>query len=283
VIESPLRRAEAWLRITRPVVTSRVGVTTAASALLAGAPPLAVLLAGAAGAGVAAGIYTLDDLVDVGGDQVNHPGRPLPGGELLPATVAAAGLALVGLGVGAAWAAHPTCGLFTLAFGVCAVLEQRYNLLQSLWLTRGLSLTLLVMGAMLLGALASGGVPLRIWALAGTLAVPHFGGRVLSDLPDVLGDKAQGLRTLPVISPDRSVRLVVWMLRLSAVTLPLPALAGFGWVYLGGALAISAFLLRFARALSSGGGRPLHALLNWVMSGIMLVAVLDHIVVRALG
>lgn len=268
------RHTGAWLSVTRPVVAARVALTASASAFLAGAGMGGTLLAAVAGGALAAGIYALDELFDQTADRLNRPGRSA---AVPAAPVLGIGLALSGAGAVAAGLAHPLAGLFTLGFGAVAALEQRYQVLQRWWLTRGLALTCLVLGTVVLGALTTGGVPARLWALALALGVPHFGGRVLSDLPDVIGDRAQGLKTLPARDPAGSVRLVATMLRVSAVTLPLPYWYGFGKVYLAGALAISLYLFLYAAALQRGQNRRLHRLLNWVMAGVMVVAVADHL------
>ena len=157
---------------------------------------LYLVLAGASTALVTAGGNVLNDILDLEGDRVNHPDRPLVTGavSVASARVLAVGLFVAGIEVAIPVAiAEPLVGLI-LAIAVGALLGYEFRLK-----VRGLSGNLVV--AMLTGLVflyggAAAGNALLLAPFAGMAFLATLGREITKDMEDVAGDV--GRRTLPM-------------------------------------------------------------------------------------
>ncbi len=206
------------------------------------------ILAMAVGAGASAAINNAYDS-DIDRVMVRTRRRPTASGRIAPAEALAAGItlaivsiAMMGLGVN--WTA---AGLLALTIGF-------YVLIYTLWLKRRTPQNIVIGGAagafppMIGWAAVTGGVdimPILLFLLIFFWTPPHFWALALyrqKDYADV------GVPMLPVAAGAAVTRkqILVYSAVLALTSL-LPALIGTaGWLYLGGALALSGVFLRDA-------------------------------------
>ncbi|HEY6808551.1 MAG TPA: UbiA family prenyltransferase [Gemmatimonadales bacterium] len=119
----------------------------------------------------------------------------------------------------------------------------------------------LCFGALAVGRPGAGVVP---WIIAAWL---HLGREIVKDVLDLIGDRASGRRTLPVaLGEARARRIAVAILiSFAAVSLGLPALAGYHGVYFA-AVAPALVLVALAiRALRRGAAAGASGLLKGAM------------------
>ena len=257
--------------LTKPRITTRVLVTTAAGFLLAAVGraelPLPLLAWALAGTGLlASGASALNQVLERESDarMRRTAGRPLPAGRIDPEAALAWGVSLVVVGLAVLSLA---VNLLTAGIGAATVAGYLFAYTP---LKRVTSLATVV------GAVPGALPPVMGWtALAGDLAPgawAMFGILFLWQLPHFLAiawmyreDYARaGFPMLPVLDPDgrRTARqMVLWCAALVPVSL-LPAALGLaGGVYFAGALALGvgylAASLPFARSHSTPAARRL--------------------------
>ncbi len=218
------------LRLVRAgnVVVSFVGtivgglVARAAGVGLAPSLWVALVLAGASTAFVTAGGNVLNDVLDVEGDRVNHPDRPLVTGAVsVPAARAlTAGLFVAGIVVAVPVVlAEPLVGVI-LALAVGALLGYEF-LLKARGFAGNLTVALLTGLVFLYGGAAAGDASLLL-PFAAMAFLATVSREVIKDMEDVRGDvgrstlpKTAGMRTASVVARGTVVAAVV----LSAVPL----------------------------------------------------------------
>ena len=230
--------ARGLLELTRPGNALAAGLLTFVGAFVAGgvlgtepaatdwvAAVLATVLA--VGGGMA-----INDYFDRDIDRVNRPDRPIPRGAVSPREALAFSLVLFGVAVLLA------VTLPTLAVAIAVV-----NLLALVAYTEffkglpGLGNALvgyLTGSTFLFGGAAVGGRLESVLVLFALASLATFAREVIKDVEDVVGDREEGLRTLPIVYGERrSLALAAVVLALAVLASPAPYLLGtFGLVYL---------------------------------------------------
>lgn len=228
------RTVRAYLEITRPINSIAAGVLTfiggfVATGLTATAPPLgiAVLATGLATAGGNA----INDYFDRDIDAINNPERPIPRGDITPRG------ALF-------WSGGLLAGAIALAITLppIAVLIAVIDFLGLVSYTTlfkgkpgaGNALVAYLGGStFLFGAAAvnqaAAGIVLFVLAAAST-----FARELIKDIEDVAGDRAEGLRTVPIVyGPTRAWQVAAIALGGAILASPVPFATGlFGIPYL---------------------------------------------------
>ncbi|RKD97483.1 geranylgeranylglycerol-phosphate geranylgeranyltransferase [Halopiger aswanensis] len=225
------------LELLRPVNVIAASVLTFIGAFVAGGmteAPVAVAAAVAAtGLAVGAG-NAINDYFDREIDRINQPERAIPRGAVSARGALAYSLVLFALATGLA------VTLPLLAIGIAVV-----NLIALVAYTeffKGLPgvgnavVAYLVGSTFLFGAAAVGEYgdiePALVLALLA--AVATLTREIIKDVEDIEGDRAEGLRTLPIaVGEGRAIWLSVALLALAVLASPLPYLFGyFGVAYL---------------------------------------------------
>lgn len=223
-----------YFEIARPLNTFVAGALTFVGAFVAGGAFTRPILAGAAviatWLATAAG-NAINDYFDRDIDRINAPDRPIPRGA-----VSARG-ALVYSAVLFAGAVVFAVLLPPLAIAIAAI-----NLVALVAYTRlfkglpgagnavvaYLGGSTFIFGAAAVGDVQAGAV---LFVLA---ALSTFTREVIKDVEDIAGDRAEGLRTLPIVVGERRSLIVAGVVLVVAVAAsPLPYLWGiFGLAYL---------------------------------------------------
>lgn len=206
----------------------------------------------------------VNDLYDVDIDRINRPDRPIPSGIVDPRvarTVWWSG-AVAGLGLSLPLsAAHLAIALFA----VVAVFVYSYRLKQ-IPLVGNFLVALVVSLAIIYGGLATGQVGLS-WVGAIAAFLLSLAREITKDLEDIDGDRANGVKSLPIAFGTRSARTVVLILiavTIAASPLPFTHLS-FSGLYLFSVL-VAGLLLLFAIWLL--GGTPARS--NYKRASFML-------------
>lgn len=228
------RTLRGLVELTRPGNTVAAGVLTFIGAFVAGGafdrPLLTVAAVGATWFATAAGM-TVNDYFDREIDAINRPDRPIPRGA-----VSARGA----LAVSAVWfvAAVALAALLPpLAIAIAAV-----NLVALVTYTTvfkgtpgfGNALVSYLVGSTFLFGGAAVGRPEAVVVLALLAGLSTFAREVIKDVEDVVGDREEGLSTLPIaVGERRALWIATASLVIAVAASPLPYLSGtFGGVYL---------------------------------------------------
>ena len=271
-------RARAHLRLTRPGNVLGGGILAAVGAFVAVGPtvdPLIVTAVAVTALATAAG-NAINDYFDREIDAINRPDRPIPSGLVAPTT--AKYFAII---------AFITAVLLTLAIlppAAIAIAAVNLVLLSAYTTvfkgTPGLGngvVGFLVASALFFGGAAAGDLiaTLEVGILAG---VATFAREVVKDIEDLPGDRAEGLRTLPIaIGPRRAWLLAIAALAVGAALSPLPYLQGtLGWWYLVGLVPAIAIM---AVGVFLGERRPNRG--QTLLKAGMYVALLAFVLGRA--
>lgn len=217
-------RLSGFIGLSRPLnvlsaaFLSFVGAFVAGGALEVPAPTAAAVVA--TGLAVAAG-NAVNDYFDREIDAVNQPSRPIPSGRVSPREALAFSATAFGLAI-----------LLALTLPVAAIAIAFLNLAALLLYTEyfkgtpGLGnavVAYLVGSTFLFGAAAIEGLgpaPAILGLLAG---VATFSREVIKDVEDVTGDRAEGLRTLPIaIGERRALWLAAVAIGVAVLASPLP-------------------------------------------------------------
>lgn len=230
------------------------------------AVPRQLVLAALSGAALGAAGNALNDLLDVGADRVNRPGRqrPLAAGRLGAGAVIATAVGGTVIGLGAAGLVSGL--LVATAAAVCVVMVAYSPLLKPRGWPGNLAVAVvagfpLAYGALAVGRPAAGFVP---WLVAGWL---HLVREVVKDADDEPGDRAIGRRTLPVrFGREGTLRVAVG---LAVLFLPVsagaPWAAGYGWPYFAIAAPAWGTVIVAARRLHGGHTAGVARLLKGAM------------------
>ncbi|CAM9859264.1 unnamed protein product [Ascophyllum nodosum] len=157
-----------------------------------------VLLTAWAAASVAMGSCVLNDWFDMDIDRVNKPDRPLVTGEVVPEHALAIGMVLLLGALASAWAVHPAALQATIAASVG--LTSAYTpVLKPIPVVKNLVVAGVVAAAIASGGLASGtGIAATLSPSLLTFFTIAY-REILMDVSDVEGDRAAGVRTIPVL------------------------------------------------------------------------------------
>lgn len=225
-------RVHGTIEVTRPTNAIAAGVLTWTGTIVAGDPlswpALAAVVATvlATGAGMA-----VNDYFDREIDAINRPDRPIPRGAISPGWALGESILLFAVAVGLALTLPP------LAIGIALV-----NLVALTTYTTffkgtpglGNALVAFLGGSTFLFGGAAVGNPVDTGVLFLLAALSTFGREVIKDVEDMRGDRAEGLRTLPIaLGRDPALAIAGGCLVLAAIASPIPYLRGtFGFPYL---------------------------------------------------
>ena len=221
------------LKLARPGNCVAAGVLTATGAFVAGvdgavtATAIATVVTVLA---VAAG-NTINDYFDREIDAINQPNRPIPSGTISPRGALSVSIGWFAVAVVLAVLLPP------LAIGIAVInLAALVTYTTVFKGTPGLGNALvsyLVGSTFLFGGAAVGGVD-AVFVLALLAGLSTFAREVIKDVEDVVGDREEGLRTLPVaVGETRALGVATAALVAAVVASPVPYLVGtFGLVYL---------------------------------------------------
>ncbi|MCX6828750.1 MAG: geranylgeranylglycerol-phosphate geranylgeranyltransferase [candidate division Zixibacteria bacterium] len=172
----------------------------------------------------------LNDFLDIENDRINHPHRPLPQGELNPASALIVFVLfnltaiVLGLKVDAAVTVTIIAGILLLII---------YNLLLKRLLFWGnIAVSILGGSTFLVGGLSVSSASLTM--IPGPI-VPaafaflfHLGRELLKDIADLKGDRLNGYRTLPsILSPPKAQALAALIFGLLILVSLIPILQGW--------------------------------------------------------
>jgi geranylgeranylglycerol-phosphate geranylgeranyltransferase len=223
------------VELTRPGNALVAGALTFVGAFVAGgvadaAAPVAAAVAATVFA--VAGGNAVNDYFDREVDRINDPDRPIPRGAVSPR----AALAFSGVLFGAAVALAlllPLAALAIAAVNLVALVAYT-ELFKGLPGVGNAVVAYLGGSTFLFGAAAAdalGPAPVVLFLLA---ALSTLAREIVKDVEDVAGDRAEGLRTLPIVVGTRaSLLLAGLLLAVAVVASPLPYVRGtLGAVYL---------------------------------------------------
>ncbi|MFC6960661.1 geranylgeranylglycerol-phosphate geranylgeranyltransferase [Halocatena marina] len=236
-------RLRGLVELTRPVNAIAAGVLTLIGAYVAGGIATESFQAGMAGAAtvLAAGAgNTINDYFDREIDRINAPDRPIPRGAVTPRE------ALIFSVVSFIVAIVLAFTLPTLAIAIAAVdlvaLIAYTELFKGLPGVGNVVVACLGGSTFLFGGAAVAGNDLAMassnLAVVGTLAVlaalSTITREIVKDVEDIVGDREEGLNTLPIAIGERaSLSLALACTILTVLVSPLPYLLGtFGIAYL---------------------------------------------------
>jgi len=237
-----------FLELTRPGNAVAAGVLTFTGAFVAGnalSLPFAVAAAVVATVCATGAGNAVNDYFDRDIDRVNRPDRPIPRGAVSPCGA----LAFSGLLFAVAVVAALTLPLAALVIAVVNSLA----LIAYTEFFKGLPGVGNVVVAYLTGSTflfggASVGRPLSssVLVLFFLAAVATLTREIVKDVEDVEGDRAEGLRTLPIVVGERTaLRLGTVALVVAVLASGLPVLVGnFGLAYLALVVPADALMLR---------------------------------------
>lgn len=229
-----LARAKAFWEISRPVnvVITFASVGLGAYLTGSGVDWLSIAVAACTAGLICAGGNALNDLCDIGCDQINKPLRPLPSGRLSPKAVRSFVVLLFTSGV--ILAASFPAPVLGIAVGVVMLLVLYNFRLKRLPLVGNALVSLAAAASFPYGALAAKKevVP-EVWFITLFAFLFHFGREILKDLEDLPGDLKVNARTFPIryglVPTRRLVAAVFFVLALSTL---IPALLKlFSWRY----------------------------------------------------
>lgn len=201
VVGNVRARLASYIQITRITNSIYAAVYTLVGAYLA-AGPLALAepaswVAAAVVALVVAYGFVINDYVDVTVDAYSKPGRPLPAGALARRDALVFGLALAGLALALATTLGPAMAGFALG---TVILAAYYSLaLKSTVLWGNACMGLLIGSIAVFGALSTGAVPARVWAVAALIWLFDLSHEILKTTADHAGDGQASLATVATV------------------------------------------------------------------------------------
>ncbi|MFB6117678.1 geranylgeranylglycerol-phosphate geranylgeranyltransferase [Halosegnis sp.] len=238
-----MERLRGLLELTRPANAVVAGALTAIGAFVAGPGQTAGLLAATppvvrAGAAVVATVLAvgagnaINDYFDRAIDRVNRPDRPIPRGAVAPRVALAFAAAL--------FLAAVAFALLLPALAVAVAVVNLAALVAYTELFKGLPgvgnavVAYLGGSTFIFGGAAVGGDLAPVAVLAVLAALATFAREVVKDVEDVVGDREEGLSTLPIaLGEKRALAVATGALVAGVLASPAPyLLAGFGPAYL---------------------------------------------------
>jgi len=225
--------ARGVLELARPGNCVAAGVLTATGAFVAGADDALIPAAVAAVVtlfAVAAG-NAINDYFDREIDAINQPDRPIPRGAVSPRGALAVSIVWFAVAVALA-VLLPTLAIAIAVINLAALVTYTTVFKGTPGLGNAL-VSYLVGSTFLFGGAAVGGVD-AVFVLALLAGLSTFAREVIKDVEDVVGDREEGLHTLPVaIGERRALWVATLALVVAVVASPVPYLVGtFGLVYL---------------------------------------------------
>ncbi len=242
---SSAETARGYLRLTRPgnaiaaAFLTFVGAFVAAG-LQANPPTVAfgvIATACATGAGNA-----INDYFDRDIDAINRPDRPIPSGVVSARGAAIFSIALfIGATVAALQLPLLAIAIAIVNLGALVAYTEFFKGLPGV----GNALVGYLTGStFLFGGAAVGDVAGAV-VLFGLATVATFAREVVKDVEDLDGDRAEGLRTLPIVLGEQtSLRLGAGPLLVGVAASVIPAIDGtFGWMYAVGIVPANGLML----------------------------------------
>ena len=271
-------RLGVWLELSRPGNAVAAGMLTFTGAFVAGGVLTApVEVVAAVGATVAAtgGGNAINDYFDRKIDAVNQPDRPIPRGEISAQGALRLSAVLFGIATLAALLL-PVVAIAIAVFNLVALIAYT-ELFKGLVGAGNVLVGYLTGSAFLFGGAAVGD-PLGAAALFVLAAVATLTREIIKDVEDTQGDRAAGLRTLPIVVGEQ---LSVWI----GTVVMLAAVAASSVPYLNGTFGVGYLAVVVpANAIMIGatlwGFRDPTASQRWLKRG-MLVACAAFIIGRA--
>ena len=237
-----------YLSILRPLNCVMTGIGILIGSIVAGGMEvfepgngLSVLLAMGVGFLAAGGGNTLNDFVDFEGDKINHPGRPLPSGDIQrEAARSYAGMLFLSAFLLSFLVSHFCILIAGLNIGLMILYELR---LKQKGFVGNLTISWLTGSVFLFGgaALYTGSVPraldspeiLATLVLSLLAFLSSAGREIIKDIEDLVGDKDR--MTLPMkIGRKRAAMLGALFIIIAVLLSPLPyyPFELFSWLYL---------------------------------------------------
>jgi len=222
---------KAYIEIIRPSIVAMAAFGTFIGAFIAGAGVSQMLCLSLAAALIAGAGIVLNDYYDCEIDRINAPHRPLPSGRIKKSSAIAYALVLFAAGI--------LLSSFVNAY--CISLAAINTLLEFLY-ARNFKRIAIVGNAvdswfaastLIFGGLATLNLG-AIWILSVIAFFANMGREIYGDIEDVKGDRALGLKTLPVVTSVEIAEFVArFFIILSVILSPVPYLLGiFGAKYL---------------------------------------------------
>lgn len=143
--------------------------------------------------------FSLNDLIDERADKANRRiDRPLVRGDADKEAALFIGAAGIAIGNIAAYFVSLECFVVVLLFSIFSILYnlklKKYPLIGNVFIASTMALPFAF------GALILGSIPDSVAVLAGIAFVIGIGREIMKDVQDVVGDKAVGARTLPIVA-----------------------------------------------------------------------------------
>ncbi|SIR87967.1 geranylgeranylglycerol-phosphate geranylgeranyltransferase [Haladaptatus litoreus] len=234
---SLVERARGLIELTRPGNAVTSGVLTFIGAFVADGGSI-LSDGGTVGAAVATTILAtgggmaINDYFDRDIDRINNPERPIPRGAVAPQTVLVFSFVLFAI-----------AGVLAFMLPLLAAAIAVVNLIALVTYTeffKGLPgvgnvlVSYLGGSTFLFGAAAVGQLSTPIVVLFLLAALSTFAREVIKDIEDLVGDREEGLNTLPIAIGERSaLAMATAVLLVAIVASPVPYVLGtFGVAYL---------------------------------------------------
>jgi geranylgeranylglycerol-phosphate geranylgeranyltransferase len=190
---------------------------------------LLVLTAALAAALVTAGANAINDFYDLEIDRINRPTRPLPMGLLARSTARILCFVFFAMAMGLAFYIH------LLAVGIvvfsCVLLYYYSARLKRTVLWGNLTVSVTTALAFIFGGVTAGSVQQAIYPAA--FAFFSNGAReIIKDVEDMPGDRASGVRTLPLVHGLRTAKVITTLLLVTLLAVTVAAfVSGFYGVW----------------------------------------------------
>jgi len=254
--------------------------------------PLALLVVVVGGYCAITSSYVFNDYMDIDIDAINLPGRPLPSGEVKPASALAFAMLLVLVAVVVAAVLNPQC-LAVLVLAVLTITAYSAVAKRRVWasfIPVGIAYGLVPAGVWLAFDPARAGdmLPLPAVLFCLMICVTDWGFTLSGVSRDVEGDRERGVPTFPVTFGIHATARLVTSCWIAGVVLSIGiwASAGLGWIFLAAAVGGGAWLLyRCAGFLCSPnadrGGRLF--LQSSYYRGVLFAALVSDVVVSVVA
>jgi len=256
--DRPVAAIRGLLELTRPGNVVAAGVLAFTGAFVAagfGAAARPVAAAVAATAFATAAGNAVNDYFDREVDRVNRPDRPIPRGAVTArAGVAFSALLFVGAVVAAA--ALPVAAVAIAVANLLALLAYT-KLFKGLPGVGNVVVAYLTGSTFLFGGAAVGrATDPAVVVLFALAALATLSREIIKDVEDTAGDRAEGLRTLPIVAGETAaLRVGAAVLAVAVGASAVPFLMGtFGAVYVAVVLPADAVMLGAVRRSFSDPG-----------------------------
>jgi len=214
----------AHLQIIRPGNVIITGFTVFVGGIIAShgiaVQGFGLLLAAISAALVAAGANALNDYYDVAIDLINRPDRAIPSGRISLSFARLVGWLLIVMGIATGFVVEFRLGL--VAVIVATLLWQYNKVLKRTYFRGNLAVALCGGAAFIYGGLAVDKISASVIPALFAFLI-HLAREIVKDVDDVVGDRAAGSKTIPIISGERvALILASTILIILALSTPLP-------------------------------------------------------------